>query len=334
MRRFIRTMALLCSGTVLAGNAQAGPFWKSPAPTVVPGTYYQNTVPAMMETPPPPLATPVSATVPATGSQSATIPATGSQSATVPATGAHTGSPLPIAGSQPASPTPKNLPSEVGGTIEVPVGGGPVAEQPRYSMVNTRQVLLGYEFKDVGPSGVVGVEVWYTRDGKGWQKFEGVQRENPVWVELDEGTYGIYLLARTGFGGGREAPTDGDQPQMWVQVDLTKPVVFLSGVHPSNGTHTLNLTWTARDDNFGRKPITLSYAEQTGGPWIPIASGLENTGAYTWEIPPSTPSSFYVKVEAADRAGNVESSISPTPVRIDLARPTVVNVQLKSLPNK
>src|SRR5207245_5759968 len=71
-----------------------------------------------------------------------------------------------------------------------------------------------------------------------------------------------------------------DLPHVWVQVDLTKPVVFLSGVRQSNGTRTLDLTWTARDDNFGRKPINLSYSENSNGPWSPIAPPMEKTGAY------------------------------------------------------
>jgi hypothetical protein len=236
--------------------------------------------------------------------------------------------PTPAAATQ---PSPKSLPSEV---AAVDVAPGTSTQQPRFCMVNHRLVLLSYEFKDVGPSGVSGVEVYFTRDGKGWRKFEGTQNENPVWVELEEGIYGIYLLARTGLGGGREAPTEGDQPQIWIQVDLTKPTVFLSGVHVTNGSHTVEINWTARDDNFGRKPITLSYAESASGPWMPIAAGIENTGAYTWQVPASTPSSIYVRVEATDLAGNVDSSTTPSPVKIDLSQPSVTNVQLKPVPQK
>ena len=32
------------------------------------------------------------------------------------------------------------------------------------------------------------------------------------------------------------------------------------------------------------RPVSLSFAETHGGPWIPIASGLENTGRYAWPI--------------------------------------------------
>ncbi len=292
MKQITTTIAVLLGGCMLVGSAQAGPLSRTYPPAyAVPNQQYQ--------TPPPPLAQPVS---------------------------------TPI---QPAvqSNAHRMLPNTVGAPVEVS-SGSTSAQQPRFVMVNHKLVLLSYEFKDVGPSGVSGVEVYYTRDGKVWQKFEGIQNENPVWVELEEGTFGIYLLARTGLGGGREAPTEGDQPQIWIKVDLTKPVVFLNGIHQANGSKTLDITWTARDDNFGRKPITLSYAESTSGPWMPIAAGIENVGAYTWQIPPSTPSSFYVRVEATDLAGNVDSSTTPQPVKIDLAQPGIANVQLKPAPQK
>jgi hypothetical protein len=300
MKVFTQTIAVFFSGWVLVGAAQAGPFTKPYPPAFAAPNQCQTAQAPVSQTVAPPLATPVS-------------------------------TPIQAAASQPAAP--RTLPSNVGAAVDVSTGST-TPQQPRYCLVNHKLVLLSYEFKDVGPSGVSGVEVYYTRDGKGWQKFEGIQNENPVWVELEEGTFGIYLLARTGLGGGREAPTEGDQPQIWVQVDLTKPTVFLNGVRQSNGSRILDITWTARDDNFGRKPITLSYAEDTRGPWMPIAAGIENSGAYTWQIPQSTPSSFYVRVEAADMAGNVDSSTTPQPVKIDLAQPAVTNLQIKPVPPK
>jgi hypothetical protein len=319
-QQIAKSLAVLFSGCVLVGGAQAGGFFtKTPPPAFAPQPA-SAPVP-ISQTQPPPLAEPGSPTAPSVAPVSATASSIVPASATAPSVA-------------PASAAPKNLPSAVAPSIDAGTVGDTSAQQPRYSIVNHKLVLLSYEFNDIGPSGVSGVEVWVTRDSKGWQKIEGIQRENPVWIELEEGTFGIFLLARTGLGGGREAPTETDQPHMWIQVDLTKPVVFLSGVHQSNGSHTLDMTWTARDDNFGRKPITLSYAQDATGPWMPIAAGIENTGAYTWQIPPSTPSSFYVRVEAVDRAGNVDSSTSPAPVQIDLSQPGVSNIQLRPIPTK
>jgi hypothetical protein len=194
--------------------------------------------------------------------------------------------------------------------------------------VNTKHIQLGYEFKDVGPSGVAGVEVWYTRDTQEWRRVPGILRDNPCSVDLEEGTYGITLIARTGFGGGREAPTSGEQPQLWVEVDVTKPVVFLTGMQQGSGTRTLLVGWTARDDNFGGKPIGIYCAEQPTGPWLPITERLENSGSYLWQVPSNTPPSIYLRVEATDLAGNVSTADSPTPVLIDLSRPSVTNIRL------
>jgi hypothetical protein len=321
MKRFTQLIGVVLGGCVAASGAQAGPLTSAYPPAFA--NQCQTAQAPIYQTAPPPLATPVSMTAPA--------PAPAPASTTVPAR-ASAPTPAPAGASQPAPL--KNLPSDVSPSVDIAAGAAPGAEQPRFCMVNHKHVLLSYEFKDIGPSGVAGVEVWYTRDGRAWQKFDGIQNENPVWVDLEEGTYGIFLLARTGFGGGRQAPSEGDQPHMWIQVDLTKPVVFLSSVHQSNGSHTLDLTWTARDDNFGRQPISLYYAEQSSGPWMPIATGIENVGTYTWQVPPSTPSSFFVRVEAVDRAGNVDSSTTPAPVKIDLAQPNVTNVQLRPLPTK
>ena len=39
-------------------------------------------------------------------------------------------------------------------------------------------------------------------------------------------------------------------------------------------------------------------------------------------------------LEATDLAGNVDSSTTPQPVKIDLAQPGIANVQLKPAPQK
>jgi hypothetical protein len=197
--------------------------------------------------------------------------------------------------------------------------------------VNSKHLVFNYEVKNVGPSGIAGVEVWYTRDGQAWQKSPtGVQRENPYYVDVqEEGNYGFILVARTGLGGGRDAPEGGDPAQIWVEVDTTKPVVFLTGVEPGNGGRTLTIRWTATDKNLSRRPIALFYADQSGN-WLPITAGLENSGTFTWPIPPSIPSSFRVKVEATDLAGNVGSAETPSPVLIDLTQPAVANIRVST----
>jgi hypothetical protein len=106
---------------------------------------------------------------------------------------------------------------------------------------------------------------------------------------------------------------------------VTRPEVRLlaaeSGV--TGKTQTLSIRWSASDKNLAAQPITLSYAERAEGPWTPIAAKLENTGHYTWQPGPEVPAQLLVRVEAADRGGNLGAAQSPSPVVIDRAQPAV-----------
>jgi hypothetical protein len=203
-------------------------------------------------------------------------------------------------------------------------------------LVNSKWIALHYEIKDKGPSGVSAIELWYTRDaqGRSWSKYreEDGKTPPPFKFEVDgEGLYGFTLVVRSGVGLSDRPPQVGDQPQVWVEVDLTKPVVRLGAVDVGRGTDTGRLTihWTATDKNFGPQPITLSYANQAGGPWTPIAANIENSGRYVWKMPADVPYQFLVRVEATDRAGNVGSDETSKLVSVDLALPksVILNVE-------
>jgi beta-lactamase regulating signal transducer with metallopeptidase domain len=201
----------------------------------------------------------------------------------------------------------------------------PVIPEPRF--VNNRFVGINFDIRNVGPSGISALEVWSTRDGHTWQKVKEVSDPHPPVVVSapGEGRYGFTLVARSGAGLGARRPKAGDAPQLWVEVDLTPPTVRLLDAKVGRGKEgpKLTVTWTAEDKNFGAKPITLSVAEQPGGPWMPIADHIENTGRYEWAVSPKAPLRFYVRVEGADRAGNVASVHTPQPVVVDPQEPEV-----------
>ncbi len=218
-----------------------------------------------------------------------------------------------------AGPVNPNNPNPVAQPQPNP-GGPPVR------FVNSKRISLNYKIDDVGPSGVSTVELWYTQDGRGWQKYGEDQRHQPPFV-IDvhgEGVYGFTLLVRSGVGLGERAPQPGDAPQVWVEVDLTKPLVRPISVEVGQGpaTGTLTVNWTASDKNFGPQPITLSYAENIEGPWTAITPApVENNGRYLWRMPPGVPYQFHVKVEAADKAGNIGAAQTTSLVKVDLAKP-------------
>lgn len=226
-----------------------------------------------------------------------------------------------------------------GGVGSVPPPAPPVPNTANVRMVNSKRISLNYEVQNVGKSGISTVELWYTQDGRNWQKYEERTNQQPPFVfdVNDEGRYGFTLLVRSGVGLGRRPPQVGDSPQIWVEVDLTKPVVQVLNVDVGRGAETGNLTiqWRATDKNLGHQPITLSYAEQASGPWTTIAANVENTGRYVWKMPPQgVPYRFLVRVEATDLAGNVGTGDWLKPVLVDLAEPTVTIIGVGTATDK
>ena len=192
-------------------------------------------------------------------------------------------------------------------------------------LVNSKNIRIDFETKNIGSSGLGRVELYYTRNGQIWRKYSGPpQTESPFLLEVnDDGLYGFTLVATSGVGLGRAAPQPGDVPQVWVEVDTAAPEVHLLGTQAGldgNG-RTLTVRWTATDKNLVARPITLSYAEQSTGPWTPFATNLDNTGAYTWRMSTGMPSQVLLRVEATDRIGNVGQDETQMPTPIDLSRP-------------
>ena len=201
--------------------------------------------------------------------------------------------------------------------------------------VNSKQITLSYDLKEVGPSGVSAVELWYTLyKARTWNKLTEypIELKSPLEANPtkkltfevnDEGIYGITLVAKSGVGLGERAPQPGERPQFWIEVDLTKPVVQILDLQVGNGIDKGKLTtaWSARDKNLGSQPIRLSYAEQKDGPWNTFADKLANSGKHTWKMPEGLPYQFFVRVEAVDLAGNVGEAITLDKVKVDLSLP-------------
>src|SRR5262249_53479701 len=204
---------------------------------------------------------------------------------------------------------------------------------PDRRLVNSKQISLNYEFKDVGPSGVSAVELWYTQDGQSWQKWplpprsdQNAPRSPLVFTVHDEGLYGFTLVAKSGVGLGERPPQVGDAPQVWVEVDMTKPVVRLQNVVVGQGADKGKLTvyWAASDKNLDARPITIAFKDEKAGDWTTIVQKQANDGRFVWTMPAEgVPYEFLVRVQAIDRAGNVGEAVTQAPVKVDLAQPKV-----------
>ncbi len=224
-------------------------------------------------------------------------------------------------------PTGSPAPVDQGFRGQSPAG---VPLDPDRRLINSTKIRLNFEIKDKGPSGVSTLELWVTEDTRSWSKvelppFTNESIQAPLIVPVArEGVYGFTLVARSGVGFGERPPQIGDRPQVWVEVDLTKPLVQLQGVVVGQGADKgkLFINWTAQDKNLGKAPITISYAPKADGPWTPItADRIANSGRYVWSMPETVPYQFLLKVEAADLAGNVGEAVTPEMVKVDLSQP-------------
>lgn len=210
--------------------------------------------------------------------------------------------------------------------------------------VNSKRISLNYEIKEQGPSGVSAIELWTTRDTTQWDKyneqtFSDQKPPRPPYTfdVVEEGVYGFTLLVRSGVNESERPPRAGDQPQVWVEVDTTKPMVEWVNVDVGRAVDrgTVTITWKATDKNIAREPITLYYAkEPKDGQWTPIKSNLENSGRFVWQMPPTgIPYQFYVRVEAKDKANNIGFLEYAKVVKVDLARPKGVILSVDPVPN-
>jgi hypothetical protein len=209
-------------------------------------------------------------------------------------------------------------------SLDIP--GLPPGERPR--AVNSHLFQLEYDVDSIGPSGIGRVELWGTRDsGKTWQSF-AVDNDNrsPMTVNVpEEGVYGFRVVVTNGAGLGGTAPKSGDLPDVWVNVDLTKPTARIVSAQQGsdNEVGRLIISWQADDRMLAARPVSLSFSSNRSGPWLPIASGLENTGRYAWPIDSRTPSQIFLRLEVSDEAGNIAVNEISDPVVIDQSRPTV-----------
>lgn len=193
-------------------------------------------------------------------------------------------------------------------------------------MVNKQQFELLYDVESVGSAGIAQIELWGTNDGgQHWLSYGfDDDARSPMLVNVDgEGLYGFRVVVKTGAGLEGAAPKSGDAPDVWVGVDLTKPLGNLISAEQGGGEEAgeLVIAWEAADERLAPRPISLRMSESPQGPWHTIASGLENTGHYAWRLDQRTPQKFFLRLEVRDEAGNLRIDDSTEPVTIERFRP-------------
>jgi hypothetical protein len=205
------------------------------------------------------------------------------------------------------------------------------APEVRPKMVGSRTFALEYDLEQVGRFGISTIELWGTRDGgQTWSCYaQDDDNRSPLIVTVDEeGLYGFRIIAQSA-DALATPPTSGELPELWVAVDLQRPIAELTAIEQGIGNMNdhLILQWRAGDNNLESRPISLFYSSRPAGPWSAIATSLANTGQYAWRVERHVPSRFYVRLEARDTAGNLAAF--QTRDAVEFVMPTT-NVRLRS----
>ncbi|HEY2252452.1 MAG TPA: hypothetical protein VGH74_15370, partial [Planctomycetaceae bacterium] len=205
----------------------------------------------------------------------------------------------------------------------------------RKRVVDSKRFQIGYNLEGVGPSGVSSVDLYITDDnGATWYHYGADEdRQSPFLVEVPrEGVYGFALGVRSGAGLTSDPPRNGDPPSIVVVVDQTTPRLEMLPVEQGLGKNVnkLLVSWNCEDEHLAERPISLFYSPSGQSPWLPISGPLENTGNFVWTIGSGVPVKFYLRIEARDLAGHVQTIDSPLPIVVDLSRPTakIIDVEL------
>ena len=218
---------------------------------------------------------------------------------------------LPPARATRPAPDPNSLPS--GDSI-------PAGDRTRLS--SAKRFNLDYDVEAVGPEGIAEVELWGTSDGgKTWAKWgTDPDHTSPMNVEVSrEAAYGfrVVIVGKNGLVGNR--PSGGDEADIWIEIDATRPVSRITTAAYGAGEHAgeLDIRWEAEDSHLGPRPITLSFSDRADGRFTTIAAGLPNTGQYYWRFDPRSPRQIYLKLEVRDEAGNVAADQLADPINVE-----------------
>ena len=175
---------------------------------------------------------------------------------------------------------------------------------------NSKAFSLDYNIDNDSDAPISIVELWGTSDeGQTWQMWgQDPDRASPFDIEVEtEGLFGFRMVIVGTNGLASNRPRNGDNADAWIHVDIKPPqakiVSALYGKGKESGS--MIIEYSANDEFFPDRPITLSYSQTPTGPWSTIASGVRNNGRYVWPADPSLPTSIYLRIEAYDAAGNV-----------------------------
>lgn len=169
---------------------------------------------------------------------------------------------------------------------------------------------LDYSVEALGGTTLSEVELWGTEDsGQTWQLWgSDPDRHSPFDVRVgNDGLFGFRMVIVGANGVVSNRPRSGDEADAWIYVDTATPTAKITRAVYGQGAEEgmLVINYDCADNQMVERPIALYYSERVEGPWETIATGLENTGTYTWRPGPNIPQQIYLRVTSVDKAGNV-----------------------------
>ena len=88
--------------------------------------------------------------------------------------------------------------------------------------LDSRRMRLHLDTAGVGAWDTAIVELWLTRDGWTWQRYQHTLLDDSLLVTLPEGGgYGLRVVVHRTDGPASPKPRSGDAPQVWVEIDET-----------------------------------------------------------------------------------------------------------------
>ncbi len=166
-----------------------------------------------------------------------------------------------------------------------------------------------------------GYEPWFSSDVEATvSASDSISRVNRTMYCLDDGEWQQYMGAFAVTSEGEHiieyysmdnAGINGSLASTSVYIDTTPPSVDILSPSGGNINGTVNVAWTASDTLAAAIDISIEYRPD-GGSWQSLASGVANSGSYSWNTKSVDNGQYQLRLSASDDAGNMGTATSST----------------------
>lgn len=201
--------------------------------------------------------------------------------------------------------------SEIPGSLTVQ-GVAPRVTLPGEYTTRAIPQELPYRVELPGRARVDRVELWVTDDGGYRWRLAGYDhdREPPFQVELEQGSYGVWVVVLDEFGNRSPYPEPGDPPRSMLSVDWTAPVVEWGNVEVQplaieDGERRIEVLgeYAIRDIALDDSSLSIEYRPR-GEPWRPLPGRHYRQGQYRFRALEEGPEPLEVRMRGQDQSGN------------------------------